>query len=380
MFERQSMEQLLNKMIRWTRGVSNRFTDFRVGSKIRTLYEAVAIIVEELYDKVYRSMKGIIEENIYSVIGFNKIPATYASGSIVMSRVEPAEENYIIPAGTTVLSKATQYKPPIQYRTIDDALLEIGHTTVTIAVVSNVSGEDGNTGAGEITEFLMQPNGVEAVTNTTAIMGGSPEESNEEQKARFQVFIEANARGILQSVRYGAMLAKVEATDGVILERVHQAVALEDLVNKKGEVDVYIWNGVGNASEALKANVNLILTGYYDTDGNAVYGYKPAGIPANVYTAPVLNVTLRLIITPEDWTTVVGVKPSAEQTIDNYFGRIKLGETFIQTALEAEIKRIEGIKDIKLYVSTDGGVNYSTDNVAVTPPGIIVPNKPILYV
>lgn len=380
MFERQSMEQLLNKMIRWTRGVSNRFTDFRVGSKIRTLYEAVALIVEELYDKVYRSMKSVIEDNIYSVIGFNKIPATYASGNAVMSRTEPAVENYLIPAGTVVLSKATQYKPPIQYRTIADALLEVGRTTVTVAIVSSVSGVDGNVGAGEIASFLMQPNGIEAVTNTTAVMGGNAEETKEEQKARFQVFIEANARGILQSVRYGAMLAQIEAVDGVVLERVKQAVAIENLPARKGEVDVYIWNGTGNASEALKAEVQKILTGYYDTEGNAVYGYKPAGIISNVYTAPVQSVKLRVIITPETWSTVAETQPSAEQIVDNYFGNIKLGETFIQTALEAEIKRIEGIKDIKLYVSTDGGTIYSMDNVVVSAPTIVVPTKPLLYV
>lgn len=379
MFERQSMEQLVNKMIRWTRGVTTRLTDFRVGSKIRTMYEATALVIEELYDKVYRSMKSIIEDNIYSIIGFTKEPATYASGTVTMSRVTPAEENYIVPAGTAVLSRANQYKAPLQYRTTADALLAVGTTSVLIPVVCTTAGKDGNVGAGEVTDFLIQPVGIESVTNVSAIMGGVPEETKEDQKSRFQGFIEANARGVLQSIEYGATLASIENTDGVVTERVQQAVAVEDLPARKGEVDVYIWNGVGDASVALKSLVNKHLLGYYDGDGNPVYGYKPAGTQVNVYTAPITRITLKAIITPEG-VTVEDLKPLVEQTVDSYFGSKKLGQLFIQTALESDIKRIEGVKDVKLYVSTDSGTTYATDNVAVTTPGIIVPNKPIVYV
>lgn len=379
MFERQSMEQILSKMIRWTRGTTKRLTDFRVGSKVRTIYEATALVIEELYDKVYRSMKQLIEDNIYSVIGFNRVPATHANGQVSLMRHDIAEEDYLIPAGTTLLSKATQYIAPIQYRTMEDAILGVGNTSVVIPVVCITPGLNGNVGAGAINDFVMKPTGVDYVTNLLPIVGGQEEESKEEQKSRFQTFIEANARGVLQSVEYGALLSQVTSVNGTVTERVVQAVAIEDLPARRGEVDLYIWNGFGDASVALKAVVDKTLVGFYDVDGNAVYGYKPAGTQVNVFTAPIKKVKLKVIITPEN-TTVEALKPLVEQTIDTYFGSTRLGQILVQTALETEIKRLEGVYDVKLYISVDNGVTYNMDNVSVTKPGILVPSKPILYV
>ena len=107
-FDRKSMEQIVDKMVVWTQGVTTGLTDFRIGSKIRTIYEAVAIVVEEMYDKTFRSLRQIVEENIYTILGFDKIPATYATGEITFSRTTIADTNYYIPAGTSVLSRATQ--------------------------------------------------------------------------------------------------------------------------------------------------------------------------------------------------------------------------------------------------------------------------------
>lgn len=381
MFERKPMEQIVNDMIRWARGTTSKLTDFRVGSKTRTLFETVALQIEELYDKMHRSVRKLIEENIYSVIGFDKIPATYASGIVRFSRTEASMEMaYPIPAGTTVMSNPTDFKAPINYQTTIDAVLDIGQTYIDVPVVSLEPGSRGNAGAGEIVSFVDQPSGIEAVTNPSAFVNGKDEETKEEQKNRFNSFVKANARGVLQSVEYGAKLAKLtNPTDGTTIEEVRQSIAMEDLPARKGEVDLYIWNGYGASSESLKAVVHQLMRGFYDENGNAVYGFKPAGIFVNILDASAKNLNLQLYLEAEEWSSVSELKPLAEAEIDYYFGNLQLGETFIQSALQARIKAVEGVKDCKLYASTDG-TTFTMDNVSVNPWEINVAVKPIMYV
>jgi uncharacterized phage protein gp47/JayE len=378
-FERKSMETIVQSMVDWTRGVTTKITDFRVGSKIRTIQESVALVVEELYDKVYRNTKVLIEENIYTVMGFSKRQATYATGKVTFSRTTPADADYLISSGTIVKSKATATTPPIQYRTTADVLMATGTTSVDAPVVCLTAGKIGNVEANSITDFVTKPSGIDAVTNQTAFSNALDQETQDEQKVRFQKYIQSLSRGTLQAIEYGALTAEILDDNGLPTERVISSKAFEYLPARKGEVDVYIWNGVGPASTNLINKVQTILNGYYDSQGQPVYGYKPAGIVVTVYSATVKNVTIRLLITPEDGTTLDSLKPFIERQIDDYFASLQLGETLIQSALEAQIKFISGVKDVRLDLSTDGGTTFNQNNITTGPTEILLAVKPIQY-
>lgn len=380
MFERRSMDQILDRMIGWTRGVTGKLTDFRVGSKTRTLYESVALVQEDFEDRVFRSQRKLIEENIYAIIGFDRIPASYASGIVKFSRTAPADRDYLIPAGTILKSLASEFKAPRKYRTTEDAVLETGAISTDVTVLCEEPGEVGNIEANTLTEFIVKPTGIDAVTNPTAFANGEEEETKEAQKARFQQFVEAQARGVLQSVQYGGSLAKVlDPVTGMVQERVIQAVAVEELPARRGEVDLFIWNGIGEASEELVEAVRKIQHGYYDELGNPVYGYKPAGIQINIHSAPMHPVRIKLYLEAELWASLAAMKVEAEAEIDRYFAGLKLGDTLIQTALESKIEYISGVRDVKVWLSTDDGATYNTDNVVGGATEIIVAQKPIEY-
>jgi len=380
-FERKSMEQLLQKMVDWSRGVSTKITDFRVGSRVRTMYEAVALIVEELYDKVYRNNKIMIEENIYTVLGFPKRPAVYATGMVTFGRSTPADANYLVSAGTVVKTKATQNGAPVEFRTTEDVLLPMGQTSVTAPVVAVQAGKIGNVEANSIVDFITKPSGIETVTNASAFSNGLEQETRDEQKVRFQKFIKSLMRGTLPAIEYGAMLAELKDSEGRITERVTTSRAFEYLPERKGEVDVYIWNGVGTASEALLAEAKKIVEGYYDPNtGEPVYGYKSAGILVTYYSATAKSVTIKLAITPEEGAVLDDLKPYVEREVDDFFATLKLGQTLIQTALETRVKLIAGVYDVKLYLSTDGGTTYTQDNLTTTSgTEIFVAQKPLIY-
>lgn len=380
MFERQSMEEIVNSMIEWARGATTKLTDFRVGSKIRTLYEAVALVIEERTDRLFRSMREIIESNTYAIFGFDKIPAMYATGVATFSRTSPAEQAFFIPAGTAIMSQASQYNAPVKFYTTQDAVMSVGNVSVDIPVACAVAGAIGNIEANTLTTFIQAPLGINSVTNAKAFTTGQDEETSEAQKARFQAFMQAQSRGVLPAIEYGAKLAKLTDAQGAVTEQIKQAKAVEDLQNSLGTVKLYIWNGVGTASQALIDAVNKNLTGYYDSNNNPVYGYKPAGILVSVYQATINYVNIKLIITPESWTTVDLLKPSIEAEISRYFVGLQMGQPVIQTALEANIKYIDGVYDVKVQLSTDNGASYNTVNVTVGSTAVAVVKTPIVYV
>lgn len=380
-FERKSMEYITNRMINWAQGVSTKLTDFRVGSKSRTLIEALAVVVEEQYDKVFRGLRQLIEDNIYAIFSFSKVPVVYTTGVVTFSRSSPADQNYLIPAGTMLMSQATQYNSPIRYYTSVDALLATGEMSVDVDVICDLPGVQGNIPSGSLITFVQKPAGIETVTNMLEFITGKEEESKEDQKSRFQAFMEAQTRGVLQAIELGAVQAKVlDQVTGATLEYIIQAQAVEYLPERIGEVDLYIFNGSGEASPEIKTAVAKILDGYYNADGSPVYGYRPAGILVYIYSAPIIYVTIRLEVTSEAYTTTELLKPLIETEIVLYFAKLKLGQVVVQTALEANIKKIKGVYDVKLYLSSDDGVTYSMDNVSGEQFSIALPKAPIIYV
>jgi uncharacterized phage protein gp47/JayE len=380
MFERKSMEQLTDEMIAWARATSPKLTDYRKGSVTRTFIEAVAKVVEGSYNRFYVGLKSIIENNLYAVIGFDKELGKPSTGRVVFTRVDPATEAIFIPIGTEVVAVANDFRAPLVFRTTADVYMEVGYTSVQVDVVSSEVGIITNVLAGDITDFVQRPFGIDAVTNIADFVNGTDEESPETQKLRFQDFMDSNSKGTLQAIEYGTKQAIITSVDGNVSERIIQAIALEYPDLRKGEVDVYAWNGVGDLSTEIRSEVQRILLGYYDESGRAIYGYKNGGTLINLYSAIPAYVTIRLNLTLHEWASEAYVKSRIQREIDSYFQGLRLGQTLIHSDLQARLKLIDGVLDIRLECSTDDGVVFTTDNVAVSQNNIIVPNGAPTYV
>ncbi|KAF6569108.1 baseplate J/gp47 family protein [Paenibacillus sp. EKM206P] len=377
-FERKSMESIVQDMVDWSRGVSSKITDFVVGSRARTMLEAVGKELEEYYDKTWRAMRNAIGQGIYSAFGFSKLPALYATGTVTFSRVTPADTNYLVPVGTLLKTQATASKAPISYRTTSDAVIAVGTTRVDVPVICLTPGLDGNTEAQTITDFVSKPTGIDTVFNSAAFSNGKEEETQDEQKNRFRKFIASLSRGTLQSIEYGATTVQLTDTTGFATERVVDCQAFEDLPARKGEVDCYIWNGVGTASPELFAAIQRTLTGYYE-NGKPVYGYKSAGIQLNLFSVTTKPVSIRLTITFNKGVTLESLQSDIEREIRDYFSGVKQGEILIQTELETRIKLLTGIYDVKLDLSVDGGTTWSDANPTAGKTEKLVTQFPIVY-
>lgn len=373
-FDRESAESILDKMTAWSRAVSPKLTDFRRGSVIRTIYEAVALVIEGGYNKFYTALKSIIETNIYSVIGFDKKQAVPSSGNVTFGRALATSSSVYIPRGTSVVAKSNSFRPPITFRTTQDAYIQANYTTVDVPVVCTEAGEITNISASDISDFASKPTGVDTVTNTLAYNNGADEESSEDQKTRFGFFMQANTRGTLQAIEYGAMQANVTDTNGNITEQVLQAVATEDTVNNKGIVSLYVWNGVGAPSSALQSQIQTLLLGYIDSNGNRVYGYKNGGTLVNIYQTTISSVTIKLTLTIQSWAVLASVQTLIQNEMNSYFKGLKPGQTLYFSDIVARVKGVDGVQDVTVQLSTDGGTTYNSTNITVSQSTINVLN------
>lgn len=371
MFERESMEQVRDRMIRWSRAVSPRLTDFRRGSVIRTIYEAVALVVEGAVNKVYTGIKSVVENNIYAVVGFDKLQARPSSGYVYFMREEPAPSPILIPMGTEVVAQANEVRAPLVFRTTADVVMATGYTEVQAPVVCAEAGAITNILAGDINDFVQKPTGIDSVENREDFTNGADEETPEAQKLRFQEFIDASTRGTLASIEYGAKQAYLVDESGDIEEEVIQAKAFEDLPDRPGEVDLYIWNGKGPASQAMKDEVQKILFGYTDEDGNKVYGYKNGGTIVHIYDALVQNTWLRVETALEEWLDRETAEDTIDREISGYYRSLRIGQAVKYSEILAIIQRIPGIADVRIALSTNG-TNFSSDNIVVDENEIAV--------
>lgn len=395
-FNRKTMEQYTQKMIDWTRGVTDQLTDFRVGSKIRSIYEAVGIALEDLDDRTFKAIKKAIQQNLYTAFGFTPLPAVNATGIVrLYAQSAPSiDQPYYIPMGTQVQASPTSDRGPVVFQTTQDAYVyynspaEVAAVTVAgrsltgwfyvdVPVVCIQAGRVGNVEPNTIQALVGAPSGIGAVTNGGRFTNGDESETLSEQKARFQLFMASRTRGTLASIEYGSTTAVVmDPTGTFVQERVKAAI----VVDGDGTYDVYLWNGVGPASPALVTAARKVLDGYTDTDGTKIWGYKPAGIGYNAASVNVVNVPLAMTVTPSETygitdadvaAKLTDLRPQIINAVTNYFATLKPDQTLIWASIEAVVKQIQGVYDVS--------VTAPADNVQASSTQVLVPQFPITF-
>lgn len=395
-FNRQTMEQITQKMIDWSRGATSQLTDWRVGSKNRTIYEAVAIVLEDFYDKTFKGIKTTIQQNLYTTLGFAPLPAVNTSGTVrfYAQTAPPSNQPFFIPMGTQVQASPTDSTPPITFQTTQDANLVYNSPTETgdvlingvsvtgwyyvdIPVVCTQSGTIGNVGADTVTTLVGSATGIGAVNNPAAFTTGSEAETLSQQKARFQLFVQSRTRGTLDSIEYAGLSAQVlDSTGTIVQEQVKAAIP----VDGDGTFSLYLWNGVGAASQALITQVTNIINGYVDANGNKVYGYKPAGITFNVYSVSLNQVPLAMTITPlngygvTDADALLGaidIRPAITTAISGYFSTLAPGQTLLVSEIENLVMLVQGVYDVQ--------ITAPTANITVGSTAVNVPQLPITF-
>lgn len=348
-FQIKDFRSIAASMVNYCRSVTTKVTDFNVGSVVRTMLEAAAAEIEELYLQIFVGLKEAIPVATYNTFGFDLLPAATASGLVRFSSASPATAAIAIPLGTLVQVPGRS----ITYATIADASIAVGQSYVDVLCAASEPGSAGNVGAGSITRLVGSLSGISSVNNQAPFVNGRDIETESDRLARFRDYIRTLARATIGAVIFGAKTAARYDSNNRVIEYVAGAALdepwLTDTSKPVGLVNVYVHNGASATSAALVARAQQIINGYYDNQGLPVAGYKAAGIMVVVYAAADQSVNVTGTITVSDGYQSAGVIAAATAALQAYIQGLPVGGDVLKSELVAIVKRdVPGVANVTL--------------------------------
>ena len=336
LFKKQS--DILLSLIDYTSNVTNKLTDFNVGSAIRAIYDAVSIESENLYMLTIENISEGIEQGLMNSFDFVSRDATYAYGDIQIDFNSVTSTESVIPKGTSF--SMGDASSSLRYTTLDNYIVPAGSTSILVTAYANTPGVVGNVDANDLTTAETNVYNVARVTNPQAILTGKDAETYEETKKRFQLFIESIGRATKNAIKYGALT----------VENVNSVYVYEQI----GLVTVYAADANGNLSELDISNLEDVLE-----------DYRPAGIQLVVSPMNKLTVDIDVSIVLE--TNVIypdKVANRVKKTITDYLNSMEADQDLIVSQMiKAIVNSNEEVKDIR--------VTNPDDNLMVDPDEII---------
>lgn len=343
-FQTKNFTSIVAGMVNQIRASGSSLTDFRVGSVNRTLVEAPAIEIDQLYQNMLLGLVESIPASVYLAFGFPLLTVSYAYGLVTFSVATPAIANVLIPSGTLV-STANGTR---SYATSAAVTILAGQSSVSATVQSATPGSQGNAAAGEVSVMVSTISGV-SVTNPVSFANGADAETESQRQARFKRYLSTLSRGPIESIQYGAEQSFLTDVDGNITERVTSANVVEAYLlspdNPLGYLDVYIYNGAATSSPALIARALEVLNGYVDGGGARVPGYKAAGVVLRVYSVAVATFNPTLLLRTVDGALTAAQSAAVDLEVASYINATSVGATIYLAQIEAAALRVGGVID-----------------------------------
>jgi len=215
-FQLKDFASITGSMINWMRSVQKIVTDFNPGAVMRSMLEACATEIDELYKQIFIGLKEAIPVSVYTSFSFPPLAATPAGGQLTLTfTAQGADE--VIAAGTLWIPNNGN---GINYTQTANVTLLAGHTSVNVPVSAVTAGSAGN--LPQTTGFNPNPvpTGFVSATNTIAFINGTDTETPDEQKIRFNAFISTLSRGTVAAIRYGCTTTVLLDAGGNVTERV----------------------------------------------------------------------------------------------------------------------------------------------------------------
>lgn len=343
-FQTKSFVAIVASMINRVRRTTSLITDFNVGSVWRTLVEAPAQEIDDLYQQMVRALLDAIPVSVYNSFDFSALPPV-AAGGLVRVSITPASAVTLISAGSVFSIDGN----PASYTSTVDAQIQAGASYVDVPVAASVAGAAGNIPAGQVFNVSPAPSGFVSATNLAAFLNGSDAETDDQRKARFGLFIQSLSRATTAALKYAALTASVTDAGGNVIEQVKSAVVVEAYLQvppgPTGLVTVYVHNGVGSTSAALVAAAQQIINGYVNAAGQNVPGYKGAGINVVVVAATDQSLDITGVLTVMPGYTTAAVDVSVGAVIAAYAAGLPVGASYQASQAAALVIGVSGVSN-----------------------------------
>lgn len=366
-FQIKDFASITASIVNLMRSTTKKITDFNVGSVARTLIEAPAAEMDELYQQMLIGLREAIPVSVYNSFDFQRRPASPASGLIRVT-VSSAAVPLLVPSGTSFSVTGGSSS----YLSTEDVTIPAGATFIDVPVAAAVPGSAGNLPSGSA---FTPDGGIDrfvSASNLSAFVSGFDEETDDERKLRFNAYISSLARGTNAAIRYGLSLSSVYDANGNEIERVVSSSIIEPWLSDANQpvalVRCYIHNGVGGTSAALVSRAREVIYGYYDANGNAVPGWKAAGVNVEVYAAIEQAVNVTGVLTAAAGYSKPDLVAQAAQQVYSYLQGLEIGAAAIRSEIIAIVMGIDGVTN---FVMSAPSGDVAPSSVGKLMPGSI---------
>lgn len=336
-FQIKDFVSIVASQVNHARGVTDKITDFLPGSVARTLIEAPAAEIEELYLQMFLGLRAAIPIATFRSFGFDKLPATRAYGYVSISTGSPLGAALEIPVGTAFRSADGRV-----YLSTSAVTWQVGTTMVQVPVQAEQAGISGNAASGVITSSSFFQNGF--VVSNQPIEHGRDQETDAEREARFAEFVQSISRGTLAACIYVTRSARLLDANGYMTEYVTRLGVDE----QPGHVRLYIYSSIGAPSPALLAVGQSAIDGSIDQGTGAITpGYRAAGVRVDVLpmTERAVDASIKVEMLPG-----YPLSPAVEQQLlDIFSARVRSvlpGETLYLGSLVESLLAAPGVSSI----------------------------------
>ena len=347
-FRTKDFARIAADMIGYMQATQGKLTDFSPGSVVRTLVEAPAVEIDELYQMMLAGLLEAIPVSTFNSFDFAAKPAVVAGGRVVLETNGPAPEAIHIPAGTLLHNPGHK---TIRYLVRDAVTIAPGQQHAQTVALAEIAGEAGNTPAYSITASVAPIYGIARIYNPDAFVTGQDAEEPEARRVRFLHYVSTLARGTRSAIEYGATQAQIVDGAGLVIERAQSVVLIEpwqhDPDQPIGLVELYVHNGDRDTTPALVAEVAKVVHGYYENEGLpeqvAVPGWKAAGVICRTYAAEDVPITVTGVLTLFLGHDDARVALQVEEAIRRYIQRLPVGGDCIFAEIIAAAMEVPGV-------------------------------------
>jgi hypothetical protein len=345
-FQIKNFASITASIINHARSATKKVTDWIPGSVARTLVEAPAVEIEELYLQMFLGLREAIPVATYLSFGFGKLPPSYARGFVSVSSATPLTQAISIPIGTTFTTADGR-----TYLSTSALTWASGSSLIRIPIAAQYPGTAANVAAELITTSPLFTDSSFDISNAL-IANGKDAETDAEREARFAEYVASLSRGTVVACTNAAKHTVVLDADGNIYEYVTRT----GLYEIGGYVRIYLYSSRGLPSADLIAAAQRTMDGYRDeVTGEIVPGFRAGGVRFDV-----LAMTERAI----PFTAAVKMLPGftlnstvIQQLSDAYstaLARVQSGEVLHIDTLVQELLSVDGV--LQIVPSTNSNI------------------------
>ncbi len=345
----KSISEIINDLIE---GVSTKtpFTNFNPSAAIRNLLEVIAAPIAELYQLVQtvtaqswvETATGEWLDLKVKEVGIERKPAVKAQVYLTFSAEEAPSESIVIPQDTICKSVKDEDGNEYRFYTKEEAVLEVGETSVIVLAEAEEAGSEYNVGEETITRIVTPVAGISSVSNIdwldTSVdppetvsylkQEGIAEETDEQLRQR--------AIGTWETIGIGGTRTAYQ-TWALSVPGVVAASVLDDFPFGPGTVGVVIVGPEGEPSAQLIQDV-------YDY----IKLRKPLTADVRVLGPVIETVNLDLIVTRFSYAAETEIEEDVLAAIEEYGDNLQLGEGLIISRLINELMEVAGVYNVQV--------------------------------